>query len=205
MELRFILILFAIAVMIFSIANFPKYYYNNNNSNENNHTEEVNITDIIKEEDNLTSRVEEEEQIITDKIDINTDKSDISTIINTDKSDISPDISDINTDIYDDLKDTNYFIATYRSQKGKKVKAFNPLAVQINDSQYFLTYFEDTKESNSENIRSLEEDELEILEMNITNSSEGYFDSPKDGFIKIKVYFLDPLASLDFLFYNCID
>ncbi len=41
--------------------------------------------------------------------------------------------------------------------------------------------------------------------MNITNSSEGYFDSPKDGFIKIKVYFLDPLASLDFLFYNCID
>ena len=240
MELRFILVLFAIIAMISSIVNISKYYYNNKVSNKNNKDEESNITDTIKEEGNLTNNVEKEEEINTDKSDINTDKSEINTDkseintdksdistdksdistdkseintdiidintdkidISTDKSDINTDIIDINTDNFDDLKDIDYFIATYKSQKGKKIKAFNPLAVLINDSQYYLTYLEDSKETNSENIRNLENAELE---MNITNSSGGYFDSPKDGFIKIKVYFLDPLPSLDFLFYDCND
>ena len=100
-------------------------------------------------------------------------------------------------------KEIDYFIATYECEKDKRIKAFNPLSVLINDSQYYITYLEEPKESNSENLRNIDETETEI---NITNTSRGYFDSPIDnGFIKIKVYFLDPLPSLDFLFYGCDD
>ena len=173
MEIRIIIFLFSLIAIISVIANSLKYYYKFKNSNENTKYEEVNRTDTTtEEEDSITNIIEEEN--------------------NTDISDININKSDITVDNSDYIKDIDYFIATYKSQKGKKIKAFNPLAVLINNSQYYLTYLENSKESNSENIRNAEEAELEI---NITNFSEGYFDSPKDGFIKIKVYFLDPLPS----------
>ena len=205
MDLRFIIFLFSLIAIISTIVNFSKYFYNIKNSNENNKNEEANRTDTITvEEDNITNIVEEEKEINLNISDTNIDKSDSNidiSDINTDKNDINTDKSDINTD-KSDINTDKSDINTDKSDINTEIKAFNPLAVLVNDSQYYLTYLEDSKETNSDNIRNLEETELEVT---ITNFSEGYFDSPKDGFIKMKIYFLDPLPSLDFLFYECND
>ena len=96
----------------------------------------------------------------------------------------------------------NYFIATYKSEKDKNIKAFNPFAVLVQDGEYMITYSNEQSTTNPEDMRNLDEIESEI---NITNTSRGNFISPEDGFINIKVYFLNELPSLDFLFYECED
>ena len=95
---------------------------------------------------------------------------------------------------------SNYFTATYKTEEGQNIKAFNPLAVQVNDNGYYITI--NAQDNKTENLRNMDETQLEI---NLTNTSGGYFISPENGFINLKIYFLEELPSLDFLFYDCID
>ena len=97
---------------------------------------------------------------------------------------------------------SNYLIGTYRAIEGKNIKVFNPLSIMANDTNYYMTYYNEEITRNSENLRNIDEIELEI---NITNASMGYFIPTENGFIKIKVVFFDELPTLDFLFYDCED
>ena len=100
-----------------------------------------------------------------------------------------------------DNKRDNYFIATYNSKTNKETKAFNVMAIHLKDDEYSMKYLEEEEKENS-GARNLIESENEI---NITNFTQGFFESPKDGFIKLKVYFFVPIPSLDFLFFDCED
>ena len=74
------------------------------------------------------------------------------------------------------------------------------MSVHLKDDEYSMKYLEEENEQSSN--RNLFESEKEI---NITNFTQGFFESQKEGFIKLKVYFYVPIPSLDFLFFDCED
>jgi len=87
-------------------------------------------------------------------------------------------------------KKEHYFTAIYKSQNGKNIKIFNPSRVGLNEGEYFI--YELSGESN---LRRIEEND----EIN------GSLNSTKNGLIKIKVNFSNPLTNMDFMFEGCED
>ena len=82
------------------------------------------------------------------------------------------------------------FTAIYQSKLGEKIKLFNPVSVNINESEYqvFLS-------TTNLNLRNLEEIE----------SNYGEINSTRNGFLKILVNFTKSLSNLDFMFEGCED
>ena len=83
-----------------------------------------------------------------------------------------------------------FFTAIYQSQKGKKIKLFNPERLGLKDDEYLVHIF-----SEKNILRKLEEIEI----------NEGKIISNKNGFSKILVSFKKPLSNLDFMFQDCKD
>ena len=82
------------------------------------------------------------------------------------------------------------FNAIYRSRIGEKIKLFNPISINMNESEYkvFLS-------NGNSTLRNFEEIE----------SNYGEINSTKNGFIKIIVNFTKALSNLDFMFEGCED
>ena len=159
---------------------------------------------------------EEEEEEEVKSIDNTAEKGTINTQEKKEKEEIKSDENPIinppneeekeneKEPIQDDKK-YSYFIATYSSQTNKETKAFNVMAIHLKDDEYSMKYLEEDETENPNDqspTRNLLESENEL---NITNFNQGFFESPKEGFIKLKVYFYVPIPSLDFLFFDCGD
>ena len=97
--------------------------------------------------------------------------------------------------------DLHYFTATYKSEKGKKIKAFNTFRLRAEDLKYSISYL--PGDSNSALRRNDETENLEEIPLNST--LDGSFVSPVDDFVTIRVYFNKSLPNLDFLFQACTD
>ena len=80
------------------------------------------------------------------------------------------------------------FTAIYRSQIGEKIKLFNPVSINMNESEYKV--FIPTGNST---LRKLEEIESNYGEINCTGN----------GLLKIIVNFTKELSNLDFMFEGC--
>jgi len=179
-------ILVIITLVIVRILKISEFREPNNpeKENEKNDTKAETDTITISETDKIeTDTISETEKIETDK----------ATTDQENKED----------QIY-------YFMGIYKSEKGKRIKAFNPLGILINDNQYSIYYLSNNSNSKLRQIeegRNLDSDSYteQREEIELNNTIKGYFDSPGDNFIEIKVVFLDPLTSLDFLFNGCDD
>jgi len=82
------------------------------------------------------------------------------------------------------------FTAIYQSKLGEKIKIFNPVSVNMNESEYkvFLA-------TGNSTLRNLEEIE----------SNNGEINSTRNGLLKIIVNFTKALSNLDFMFEGCED
>ena len=82
------------------------------------------------------------------------------------------------------------FTAIYQSKHGEKIKLFNPVSVNINESEYqiFLS-------TGNSTLRNLEEIE----------SNYGEINSTRNGLFKVLVNFTKELSNLDFMFEGCED
>jgi len=82
------------------------------------------------------------------------------------------------------------FTAIYQSKLGEKIKIFNPVSVNMNESEYkvFLA-------TGNSTLRNLEEIE----------PNNGEINSTRNGLLKIIVNFTKALSNLDFMFEGCED
>ena len=95
----------------------------------------------------------------------------------------------INNEIGVDKRE-HFFIAIYQSQKGKKLKLFNPERLGLKDDDYFVHIYSDDN-----TLRRIEEIEL----------NEGEIVGNRNGLSQILVSFKEPLSNLDFMFQGCED
>ena len=224
MNIYSFLILALISLVIVTILKISEFREQNNPEKENEKNDTKIETDTISETEKIeTDTISETAKIETDTIS-ETAKIETDTISETAKieTDTISETAKIETDtisetakIETDKATTeqehkedqiHYFTGIYKSEKGKKIKAFNPLGILINDNQYSIYYLSNNTNSK---LRQIEEgenlDSGQREEIELDNINNGYFDSPEDNFIEIKVVFIDPLTSLDFLFTGCDD